>query len=38
VAHEELPRRTSVAVNERVLHLLGRDYRSRQGDDVQVVR
>jgi ABC-type uncharacterized transport system substrate-binding protein len=35
---EEHPRKTAVAVNERVLHLLGRDYKSKPNDEVMVVR
>ena len=34
----EHPRRAIVAANERVLHLLGRDYRPKPGDPVVVVR
>lgn len=37
-AKDEFPRRTAVAVNERVLHLLGRDYRSTQRGEVVVFR
>jgi putative ABC transport system substrate-binding protein len=36
--HEEYPRRTTVAVNERVLHLLGRDYRGQERSEIVVVR
>jgi putative ABC transport system substrate-binding protein len=36
--HEEFPRRTTLAVNERVLRLLGREYRPKQGEDVLVIR
>jgi ABC-type uncharacterized transport system substrate-binding protein len=35
---EERPRRTALAVNERVLHLIGRDYRPKTGEDVTVYR
>jgi putative ABC transport system substrate-binding protein len=34
--HEEYPRRTTVAANERVLHLLGRSYKATQGDVVLI--
>ncbi len=36
--HDEYPRRAAISVNERVLHLLGRDYRARQGEEVVVIR
>jgi len=36
--HEEYPRRTIVAANERVLHLLGRDYRERDNSGVVLIR
>jgi hypothetical protein len=36
--HEEYPRRTSVAVNERVLHLLGREFRPGPNGEVTVIR
>jgi len=35
---EEHPRRSAIAVNERVLHLLGRDYRPKPDDEVLVIR
>jgi ABC-type uncharacterized transport system substrate-binding protein len=37
-SREEYPRKATVAVNERVLHLLGRDYRPKLNDDVVVIR
>jgi ABC-type uncharacterized transport system substrate-binding protein len=37
-AREEYPRRTGIAVNERVLHLMGRSYRPSQSDEVLVIR
>jgi ABC-type uncharacterized transport system substrate-binding protein len=37
-ARDEHPRRTVTAVNERVLHLLGREYRPKSSDDVMVIR
>jgi ABC-type uncharacterized transport system substrate-binding protein len=37
-AHDEFPRRTSIAVNERVLHLLGREFRPQEHSDVVVIR
>jgi putative ABC transport system substrate-binding protein len=36
--HAEFPRRTTVAANERVLHLLGRDYREHENGGVVVIR
>jgi putative tryptophan/tyrosine transport system substrate-binding protein len=36
--HEDYPRRTVVAANERVLHLLGHDYRGAERGDVVVMR
>ena len=35
---EEYPRRTIVAANERVLHLLGREFRAREHAEVVLVR
>jgi ABC-type uncharacterized transport system substrate-binding protein len=33
---EEYPRRTTVAANERVLHLLGKSYKATQSDVVVI--
>jgi len=37
-SRDEYPRRTAVAVNERVMHLLGREYKPKQGEEVLVIR
>lgn len=37
-SREEHPRKTNLAINERVLHLLGRESHAKYGDDVLVIR